>query len=187
MCDITLSNGPWCCGSDPVIPPQAETEKPEEEKLPTDWKNLTSFQRLLVLRCLRPDRITAALEGFVAEQIGKNFVSDQAVPLDISFEDSTPTTPIFFILSPGIDPVQPVETLGIKMGFREDDNKFFNVSLGQVCCTGLGPSLRRHLRTGRPGRPGPRIGRTGPLSAQRCALPPPPRLSDGGSGSWSPS
>jgi dynein heavy chain len=53
------------------------------------------------------------------------------VPLDISFEDSTPTTPIFFILSPGIDPVQPVETLGIKMGFREDDNKFFNVSLGQ--------------------------------------------------------
>jgi len=109
----------------------AETEKPEDEKLPTDWKNLTSFQRLLILRCLRPDRITSALEGFVAESIGRNFVSDQAVPLEVSYEDSTPTTPIFFILSPGVDPVQPVESLGRKLGFREDDNKFFNVSLGQ--------------------------------------------------------
>eukprot|EP00993_Chasmostoma_nieuportense_P002181 NODE_2_length_6488_cov_18.174344_g1_i0.p1 GENE.NODE_2_length_6488_cov_18.174344_g1_i0~~NODE_2_length_6488_cov_18.174344_g1_i0.p1 ORF type:complete len:2154 (+),score=521.91 NODE_2_length_6488_cov_18.174344_g1_i0:435-6464(+) len=109
----------------------SETEKAEEEKMPTDWKNLTSFQKLLVLRCLRPDRLTAALEHFISEQIGKNYINDQAVGLDVSFQDSTPTTPVFFILSPGVDPVKAVESLGQKLGFKEDDNKFFNVSLGQ--------------------------------------------------------
>jgi dynein heavy chain len=40
---------------------------PEETKLPLDWKKLenTPFQKLLVLRCLRPDRITTALGNWI--------------------------------------------------------------------------------------------------------------------------
>ena len=109
----------------------AETEKPEEEKMPTDWKNLTAFQRLLVLRCLRPDRLTSALETFVSESIGKFFVTDQAVDIGTSFKDSSTTTPLFFILSPGVDPVRNVEALGKKLHFTEDNEKLYNVSLGQ--------------------------------------------------------
>lgn len=56
-----------------------------------------------------PPRAATAAAGAVSEQIGKVFISDPAVPLEVSFQDSTPTTPIFFILSPGVDPVQPVE------------------------------------------------------------------------------
>ena len=39
---------------------------PEEVKLPLDWKKLenTPFQKLIVLRCLRPDRMTSALTGY---------------------------------------------------------------------------------------------------------------------------
>ncbi|CAD2219679.1 dynein heavy chain [Angomonas deanei] len=108
-----------------------ETEKPELEKLPGDWKNLTSFQRLLVLRCLRPDRLTAALETFVSDSIGRYFVSDQAVDISVSYQNSSTTTPLFFILSPGVDPVKSVEELGRKLGYTYDNEKLYNVSLGQ--------------------------------------------------------
>jgi dynein heavy chain len=109
----------------------AETEKPEEEKLPTDWKNLTNFQKLLILRCLRPDRLTSALETFVADSIGRFFVSDQAVDISMTFKDSTTSTPLFFILSPGVDPVRSVEALGSKMNISYDNERLYNVSLGQ--------------------------------------------------------
>jgi len=40
---------------------------PEEVKLPLDWKKLDSmpFKKLLVIRCLRPDRMGAALTNFI--------------------------------------------------------------------------------------------------------------------------
>jgi len=109
----------------------SETEKPEDEKLPTDWKNLTAFQKLLILRCLRPDRLTSALESFVSESIGRFFVSDQAVDLSVSYKDSGATTPLFFILSPGVDPVRSVEALGQRLNFTYDNERLYNVSLGQ--------------------------------------------------------
>jgi dynein heavy chain len=51
---------------------------PENEKLPLDWKKLESmpFQKLLVIRCLRPDRITIALDNFIRRTLpnGSNYV-----------------------------------------------------------------------------------------------------------------
>lgn len=40
---------------------------PEEQKLPLDWKRLDSmpFKKLLVIRCLRPDRMTISLNNFI--------------------------------------------------------------------------------------------------------------------------
>ncbi|KAJ9460839.1 Dynein beta chain [Diplonema papillatum] len=111
-----------------------ELERPEDKdegRLPTDWKNLTSFQKLLVLRALRPDRLTVGLTNFVSDAIGTYFVEDKAVPLGVSFEDSGPAIPVFFILSAGVDPVQFVVALGKQFGMTEEGQKLFNVSLGQ--------------------------------------------------------
>ena len=104
---------------------------PEDLALPSDWKNLSHFDKLLIVRCLRPDRITMALNRFVAHELGQFFVEDISTDLGLAFEDSTPTVPIFFILSPGVDPVKSVETLGKKYGVSDDNGNFWNVSLGQ--------------------------------------------------------
>ncbi|XP_064531689.1 dynein axonemal heavy chain 9 isoform X4 [Pseudopipra pipra] len=40
-----------------------ESECPEREKFPQEWKNKSSLQRLCILRALRPDRVTCALRG----------------------------------------------------------------------------------------------------------------------------
>ena len=112
---------------------------PENEKLPLDWKKLEQmpFQKLLVLRCLRPDRLTTALDNFNRRTLpnGSKYVDMDSTSsfqdiLSSSLADSTTTTPIFFILSPGANPVKEVEKVGSVMGF--DMNKqFHNVALGQ--------------------------------------------------------
>ena len=42
-----------------------------------------------------------------------------------------PSTPIFFILSPGVNPLKDVEALGKKLGYTGAHKNFHNVSLGQ--------------------------------------------------------
>jgi dynein heavy chain len=73
------------------------------------------FKKLLVIRCLRPDRITVALTKFIRDTLPKG---DEFVDMDSKSSfvdilssaiiDSEPQTPIFFILSPGADPVKEV-------------------------------------------------------------------------------
>merc|ERR1719321_1718992 len=51
--------------------------------------------------------------------------------LSTTFEDSTNTTPIFFILSPGADPVKEVEKLGKKLIGLQANVNYHNVAMGQ--------------------------------------------------------
>jgi dynein heavy chain len=39
-----------------------ESECPEKEKFPQEWKNKTSLQKLCMMRGLRPDRMTYAIK-----------------------------------------------------------------------------------------------------------------------------
>lgn len=63
-----------------------ELERPEDEPLPGDWKRMPEFERLLIFRTLRPDRLTAAMQRFVANTIGKEFTSSQQFDLERSFQ-----------------------------------------------------------------------------------------------------
>ncbi|KAJ4456876.1 putative Dynein heavy chain 17; axonemal [Paratrimastix pyriformis] len=106
-------------------------ETPEKEKLPQDWKNKTTFERLLIIRALRPDRMMYAVQVWVGEAMGSEYVDPKPIPLEQSFKETAPQTPMFFVLSPGVDPVKEVEALGKKQGYTTDNGKFKFVSLGQ--------------------------------------------------------
>lgn len=108
-----------------------EAEAPEKEKFPQEWKKKDALQRLCMMRCLRPDRMTYAVQTFVEEKLGSKYVENRSVEFAKSFEESGPSTPIFFILSPGVNPLKDVEALGKKLGFTQLDKNFHNVSLGQ--------------------------------------------------------
>ena len=108
-----------------------ECEAPEKEKFPQDWKKKDALQRLCMMRAMRPDRMIYAVQEFVKEKLGERYVSNKSVPFSESYKESGPSTPIFFILSPGVDPLKDVESLGKKMGFTQVNENFHNISLGQ--------------------------------------------------------
>uniref|UniRef100_A0A8C4MX94 Dynein axonemal heavy chain 11 n=1 Tax=Equus asinus asinus TaxID=83772 RepID=A0A8C4MX94_EQUAS len=108
-----------------------ESECPEKEKLPQEWKKKSLIQKLIILRAMRPDRMTYALRNFVEEKLGTKYVERTRLDLVKAFEESSPATPVFFILSPGVDALKDIEILGKRLGFTIDSGKFHNVSLGQ--------------------------------------------------------
>ncbi|KAA0703060.1 Dynein beta chain, ciliary [Triplophysa tibetana] len=83
-----------------------ESECPERERLPLDWKNKTPLQRLIILRAIRPDRMTYALRNFIEESLGPKYVDVGRMEFEKCYEECGPSTPAFFILSPGVDPIK---------------------------------------------------------------------------------
>uniref|UniRef100_A0A4X2LEM9 Dynein axonemal heavy chain 9 n=1 Tax=Vombatus ursinus TaxID=29139 RepID=A0A4X2LEM9_VOMUR len=108
-----------------------ESECPEKEKFPQEWKNKSSLQQLCMMRTMRPDRMTYAMRDFVEEKLGSKYVVGRALDFSTSFEESGPAIPMFFILSPGVDPLKDVEKEGKKLGYTFNNQNFHNVSLGQ--------------------------------------------------------
>ena len=50
--------------------------------------------------------MTYAVQSFVEEKLGAKYVESRSVEFAKSFEESGPSTPIFFILSPGVNPLK---------------------------------------------------------------------------------
>uniref|UniRef100_A0A8C4NM92 Uncharacterized protein n=1 Tax=Eptatretus burgeri TaxID=7764 RepID=A0A8C4NM92_EPTBU len=107
------------------------SEAPEMELFPQDWKNKSAMQKLCVLRVLRPDRMTYAMQDFVKKKLGMEYVSSHGFDFRMSYEESGPSTPMFFILSPGVNPLIDVERHGSILGFTYSAGNLHNVSLGQ--------------------------------------------------------
>jgi dynein heavy chain len=79
---------------------------PVSSPLPSPWSTrLDPFQRLLLLRVLRPDMLTRAIYGFVKASMGPKFVESPPLDLEACHADSTATSPLVFVLSPGSDPM----------------------------------------------------------------------------------
>jgi dynein heavy chain len=62
---------------------------------------------MIILRCFRPDRVTFAIRNFVATGMkSSDFITSRPASLGEIFEDSTPTLPIIFVLTTGVDPTE---------------------------------------------------------------------------------
>ena len=71
------------------------------------------------------------MREFIREKLGSKYVESMTIEFAKSYEESSNVTPIFFILSPGVDPLKDVEQIGKHLKFTSDYGNFHNVSLGQ--------------------------------------------------------
>ncbi|KAI8615245.1 dynein heavy chain and region D6 of dynein motor-domain-containing protein [Chytriomyces sp. MP71] len=120
-----------------------ESTDPHKVEFPGQWKSqLSSFQKLLVLRCLRPDKLTAAVQLYIIEKMGKRYVEPPPFNLASSYADSNTVAPLIFILSPGADPMTGLIKFADekKMG----GNRLQSISLGQ----GQGPIAAKLISSG---------------------------------------
>ncbi|KAF0288035.1 Dynein heavy chain 1, axonemal [Amphibalanus amphitrite] len=115
--------------------------QPHRERLPGKWEELQDFQRLVLLRCLRPDRVTNGMQDFVANHLGARFVEPQTSSLAEIFKDAGPMTPLILVLSAGTDPAAALYKFAEEKGFAR---KILSISLGQ----GQGPIAEGLMRQG---------------------------------------
>lgn len=105
---------------------------PESAKLPGDYqKQCTAFDRLILLRALRPDRITTALTNYISDTMGQEYVFQAPFDMAATYEETSSQTPVFFVLFPGVDPTPWVENLGRSLDISQEAGTFINISMGQ--------------------------------------------------------
>lgn len=94
-------------------------------------KDITPFHKLLLIRALRPDRISAALLIYIQDMMGEKFIVNNTFNMQETFKETTNKTPIFFVLFPGSDPTIKVEQQGEIMGKSIQNGQFINIPMGQ--------------------------------------------------------
>ncbi|XP_029291775.1 dynein heavy chain 12, axonemal [Cottoperca gobio] len=119
-----------------------DSEEPSNTPLPAPWcEKLNDLQKMIIVRCLRPDKIVPAVTKYVTGTLGKRFVQPTPFDLSKSYLDSNSTIPLVFVLSPGADPMASL------LKFSSDKNmggaKFQSISLGQ----GQGPIAAKMIST----------------------------------------
>jgi dynein heavy chain len=109
-----------------------DSEMPESAKLPGDYqKALDSFDRLILLRAMRPDRVTTALRAWIEETMGKDYVFQKPFDMPATYLETSSQIPTFFVLFAGVDPTPWVESLGREKGITFENGNFKNISMGQ--------------------------------------------------------
>ena len=106
-------------------------EKSETAELPRAFKDCSLFHRLLLLRAMRPDRLTGALVQYVTENLGAEFVEQPSFNVFELYKETKPQTATFFVLFPGVDPTPDVEKIGFANNKSIEAGTFTNISMGQ--------------------------------------------------------
>merc|ERR1719440_1856415 len=120
-----------------------DKETPETEPMPNNYtEKLDIFKQVLVIKCLRPDRMINATKTFIALKLNEYYVQPPSLVYEKVFQQSNEKMPIVFILSPGADPLSDVAKMGEEKGFSGPKFKF--VSLGQ----GMGIVAQQSIETG---------------------------------------
>mmetsp|Transcript_28823 Transcript_28823/g.26086 ORF Transcript_28823/g.26086 Transcript_28823/m.26086 type:complete len:151 (+) Transcript_28823:550-1002(+) len=94
---------------------------------------------MIVLKVLRPDKLVPAIQAWVTEKMGEQFVDPPTFDLAKCYKDATIITPLIFVLSAGSDPVADFKRFADEMEFSK---KYDQISLGQ----GQGPKAERMIK-----------------------------------------
>lgn len=91
--------------------------------------DLEPFEKLLLLKALRPEKLETLINNYIVATIGQVFVDWPGFDLKKVYANSTFKTPIILILAPGADPLSNLKALARSQDI--DDMRFRFVSLGQ--------------------------------------------------------
>jgi len=87
--------------------------EPQEEPFPgkegegVDWQTkLTSFQKCVVMRVFREEKLLYQLMNLCRDELGKEFIEPPPFDMEVALADSAFDRPVIFILSQGSDPTE---------------------------------------------------------------------------------
>jgi len=105
------------------------SEDPQLIPLPPLYEDrLNSFQKLMLIKTLRDEKLIHSFKAFVAAELGPQFIESPPFDLDGACTDATNITPVIFVLSAGADPIADLIAIAKSRGM---DTKLKIISLGQ--------------------------------------------------------
>ncbi|XP_071963333.1 dynein axonemal heavy chain 6-like [Antedon mediterranea] len=104
-----------------------------EESTFFHWENLKLFERLILIKVLRPECQITSAKSYIKELMGAEYLARGGLDLKEVFEESSAKQPLIFILSSGVDPT--VELMRFAKELRGSTLHLDMISLGR----GQGP------------------------------------------------
>nr|CAD7573553.1 unnamed protein product [Timema californicum] len=102
---------------------------PQDLSPPPPFDQAGGLDKLVILRSLRPDKVVPAVQGFIVDHMGQQYIEPPTFDLAGSYNDSNCCSPLVFILSPGSDPMAGLLKFAGDQGFEQKDLQ--TISLGQ--------------------------------------------------------
>nr|KAF6328674.1 dynein axonemal heavy chain 6 [Pipistrellus kuhlii] len=118
---------------------QTRTQEQESELYGSWLSSLTSFHKLILVKCCKEEKVIFALTDFVIENLGKRFIETPPMDLPTLYQDMSFNTPLIFILSTGSDPMGAFQRFARDYGYSE---RVQSISLGQ----GQGPIAEKMIK-----------------------------------------
>ena len=85
----------------------------------------------MLLRCFRVDRIYLAVVKYVTSVMSESYVTPPSISFELILDQSSPLSPIVFILSPGSDPTTDLIKLAERTEFGVGRVKLLAMGQGQ--------------------------------------------------------
>ena len=109
----------WCSRQEPHLEVLPGGGTSVEDADGTDWENhLSGFQKILLVRAWRAEKLFMALNNYIRTAMGKQYVEARPFDMQRAYEDSSPSTPIIFILSQGSDPMNMLQAFAAQQRKR---------------------------------------------------------------------
>jgi len=108
-----------------------EEDKAEKGPFPPKMEPMSTFQKMCIVRAMRPDRINDALTDWCMGNLGSRYVEEPSFSMSQVLTETTPANPVFFVLFPGVNPYNDVEMCGKEMGYTEAAGNLRRISMGQ--------------------------------------------------------
>jgi len=88
---------------------------------------LTDFQKSVLLKIFRPEKLMFSFKKYVKTHMGNFFTDARSITMEGIYKDTDNITPLIFILSTGADPTDNLLKFAKERGFLE---KLESISLG---------------------------------------------------------
>ncbi|XP_047450013.1 cytoplasmic dynein 2 heavy chain 1 isoform X3 [Mugil cephalus] len=117
-----------------------------EQEIPSSIaKKITSFQQLLLVQAVRPDRLQSSMTAFASQALGMKELSPPPLNLRRLYTETTEWEPVLIIISPGADPSQELAELAAETVGRDN---YHEISMGQGQADVALATLRECSRNG---------------------------------------
>jgi len=119
-----------------------QSDNPMTAPLPRPFQGRVNlFQRLILIKALREDKLQFSIANFVGQKLGVKFSESPSATMEEIYKDLDNRTPCIFVLSTGADPTGMLLRFAKQMNYGD---RLHLVSLGQ----GQGPYAKQLIDNG---------------------------------------